>query len=150
MPPGKKTAKRVTKKTVKKRGPRSLSKPHLAALATGRTEAAAVNRYLVEIDRPKTRGRKADTSPQRLAALNTEIAASTGAKKLDLVQRKLDLERLASQGSGLVPDMTALQRSFVKVARSYSTRKGISYAAWRSLGVPASVLARAKIARTRG
>jgi len=31
-----------------RRGPRSLSKPHLAALATGRTEAAAVNRYLAD------------------------------------------------------------------------------------------------------
>ena len=150
MPPAKKTAKRVTKKAVKKRGPRTLSKSHLEALAIGRTETAAINRYLVAIDRPKTRGRKPDTSRERLAAMDAEIAAATGAKKLDLVQRKLDLERLAREGSGPAPDIAALERVFVKVARSYSTRKGISYAAWRSLGVPASVLARAKVARTRG
>ena len=149
MPPAKKTAKRVTKKAVKKRGPRTLSKSHLEALAIGRTETAAINRYLVAIDRPKTRGRKPDTSRARLTALDAEIAEATGAKKLDFVQRKLDLERLAREGSGPAPDMTALERGFVKVARSYSTRKGISYAAWRSLGVPASVLARAKVARTR-
>jgi hypothetical protein len=149
MPPAKKTAKRVAKKAVKKRGPRTLSKSHLEALVVGRTETAAVNRYLVAIDRPKTRGRKPDTSRERLSALNAEIAAATGAKKLDLVQRKLDLERLAREGSGPAPDTAALERGFVKVARSYSTRKGISYAAWRSLGVPASVLARAKVARTR-
>jgi hypothetical protein len=58
-------------------------------------------------------------------------------------------QRLARQSSGPAPDMTALERAFVKVARSYSTRRGISYAARRSLGVPASVLARAKVARTR-
>ena len=56
---------------------------------------------------------------------------------------------LAREGSGPAPDMVALERAFVKVARSYSTRKGISYAAWRALGVPASVLAKAKVARTR-
>lgn len=135
---------------MKKRGSRTLSKSHLDALALGRTEGATVNRYLIAIDRPKMRGRKADTSPRRLAALDNEIAAATGAKKLDLVQRKLDLEHLAREGSGPAVDMAALERAFVKVARSYSDRKGISYAAWRSIGVPASVLARAKMARTRG
>jgi hypothetical protein len=149
MSPAKKAA-RVAKKAVKKRGPRTLSKSHLEALAVGRTETAAVNRYLVAIDRPKTRGRKPDTSRARLAALDAEIGAATGAKKLDLVQRKLDLERLAREGSGPAVDIAALERGFVKAARSYSNRKGISYAAWRALGVPASVLAKAKVARTRG
>lgn len=150
MPPAKKTAKRVAKKATKKRGPRSLSKAHLDALAVGRTESSAVNRYLLAIDRPKTRGRKPDTSRARLAALDAEIAAATGAKKLDLVQRKLDLERIAREGSGPTVDMAALERAFVKVARSYSNRKGISYAAWRAIGVPAAVLSKAKISRTRG
>src|ERR1043165_5933776 len=104
MPPAKKTAKRVAKKTVKKRGPRALSKSHLDALAVGRTESAIVNRYLVAIDRPKSRGRKPDTSPRRLAALDNEIATATGAKKLDLVQRKLDLERLGRDGNGPAVD----------------------------------------------
>jgi hypothetical protein len=149
MPPAKKTAKRVAKRTATKRGPRALSKSHLEALAVGRTETGAVNRYLVAIDRPKTRGRKPDTSRARLAALDGEITDASGAKKLDLVQRKLDLERLAREGSGPAPDMAALERAFVKVARSYSNRKGISYAAWRALGVPAGVLAKAKVGRTR-
>jgi hypothetical protein len=150
MPPAKKTAKRVAKKAVKKRGPRTLSKSHLEALAVGRTETAAVNRYLVAIDRPKTRGRKPDTSRARLAALDTEIASATGARKLDLVQRKLDLQRSAREGSGPAVDIGALERGFVKVARSYSNRRGISYAAWRALGAPANVLAKARVARTRG
>src|SRR6476660_8221143 len=115
MPPAKKPAKRVAKKATKKRGPRSLSKAHLDALAVGRTESSAVNRYLIAIDRPKTRGRKPDTSRARLAALDAEIAAVSGAKKLDLVQRKLDLERIAREGIGPSVDMAALERAFVKV-----------------------------------
>src|SRR6266404_3910920 len=113
MPPAKKTAKRVAKKAVKKRGPKTLSRSHLDALAVGRTESAIVNRYLVAIDRPKSRGRRADTSPARLGALDNEIAAATGAKKLDLVQRKLDLERMARDGGGPAVGIAALERAFV-------------------------------------
>jgi hypothetical protein len=43
-----------------------------------------------------------------------------------------------------------LEKDFVKVARAYGSRKGISYTAWRSVGVSAGVLQRAGIARTRG
>ena len=46
-------------------------------------------------------------------------------------------------------DLAALEEEFVKTARTYSERKGISYSAWRQVGVPPSVLARASIARTR-
>jgi hypothetical protein len=38
-----------------------------------------------------------------------------------------------------------LEEGFVKFAGEYSNRKGISVAAWRDLGVPAAVLARAGI-----
>jgi hypothetical protein len=36
----------------------------------------------------------------------------------------------------------------VKAASAYSARKGISYAAWRELGVEAAVLKRAGISRS--
>jgi hypothetical protein len=44
-------------------------------------------------------------------------------------------------------DLSALEAAFVKTAGAYSDRKGISYAAWRELGVPADVLKRANISR---
>ena len=40
-----------------------------------------------------------------------------------------------------------LEDEFVDAASGYSQRKGISYTAWRELGVPASVLKRAGIGR---
>jgi len=45
------------------------------------------------------------------------------------------------------PDLAALEADFVQVAASYSARKGISYTAWRELGVSADVLKRAGISR---
>jgi hypothetical protein len=44
-------------------------------------------------------------------------------------------------------DITALESAFVKTAKSYSQRKGISYAAWRELGVSADILKKAGVSR---
>ena len=44
-------------------------------------------------------------------------------------------------------DMTQLEADFVSAARGYSARKGITYAAWREIGVPAPVLTAADIPR---
>ena len=44
--------------------------------------------------------------------------------------------------------LSALEADFVSAARSYSERKGISYAAWRAVGVPPAVLKKAGISRT--
>ena len=47
-------------------------------------------------------------------------------------------------------DLSALEGDFIKVAKTYGERKGISYASWREVGVPAAVLARADISRGNG
>ena len=44
-------------------------------------------------------------------------------------------------------DHAALEDAFVKVARSYSERQGISYTTWREIGVDAAVLSKAGITR---
>ena len=44
-------------------------------------------------------------------------------------------------------DISGLEKSFVAAAKGYSERKGISYTAWRELGVPPEVLKRAGISR---
>jgi hypothetical protein len=45
-------------------------------------------------------------------------------------------------------DLAQLEKDFVKAAAPYSERKGISYSAWREVGVPAAVLDKAGIARS--
>jgi hypothetical protein len=44
-------------------------------------------------------------------------------------------------------DIAAFEKAFVKVAKAYSQRQGISYAAWRKVGVPPAVLKAAGLGR---
>ncbi|HLH45922.1 MAG TPA: hypothetical protein VKV25_02110, partial [Acidimicrobiales bacterium] len=69
--------------------------------------------------------------------------------RLHLLQEQKDLAEERSR-MGDVRDLTDLERQFVKVAKSYGERKGITYGTWRSAGVSAAVLQRAGIPRTRG
>jgi hypothetical protein len=126
-----------------------LSEDHKAALAEGRAQGRAVRRYLeaLETHRPR-RGRKRtpDTMRKRLVRIEEELAMADPLRRLQLVQERLDLqEEVASYESRV--DLEALEREFVDAARSYSERKGVSYAAWRELGVPAATLRRAGIVR---
>jgi hypothetical protein len=64
------------------------------------------------------------------------------------MQSRAEAEQtLGTVGTG--PDQEALAADFVKHARAYSDRKGISYATWREFGVPADVLRKAGIPQTR-
>jgi hypothetical protein len=49
------------------------------------------------------------------------------------------------QGGG--DDVSALEKEFIKVAKSYSAKKGISYGAWREFGVEPDVLKKAGVTR---
>ena len=65
------------------------------------------------------------------------------------MQECLDLgNELASMGDGA--DLGATEAAFVDVAKSYSERQGISYTAWREVGVQPAVLKRAGIGRSAG
>lgn len=133
-----------------KRGPKSpMTDAHKAALAQGRTESQAVRVYLEALRANKpVRGRKRtpESIGKRLAAIDSERAAADAVKELRLVQERLNLEaELATMGT--VVDTSALEGEFVKVAKSYGQRTGVSYAAWRAVGVPAAVLTAAGITR---
>jgi uncharacterized Ntn-hydrolase superfamily protein len=142
------TATKATKKTAK----RVMSDDHKAKLAQGRNESRVVSRYLDAVSAGKgKRGRK--RTPQSIAAqitrIEEEIDNATPIKKLELIQRRADLEaeraRLETR-----TDIEALEKNFVKVAKSYATRNGISYSSFRTLGVSADVLKKAGVPRTRG
>ena len=57
----------------------------------------------------------------------------------------MDLERELDRIDA-ADDLTGLN-DYVKVAKGYAERKGISYAAWRELGVSPDVLRKAGIGR---
>ncbi len=125
---------------------------HKAALAAGRSEGKAVRDYLdvLRSTKPK-RGRKrtSDSISKRLATIESEMATADPIRELKLVQERLDLQAELSQVGDTV-DVAALETEFVKVAKGYSGRNGISYAAWRAIGVDAAVLKSAGIGRAEG
>jgi hypothetical protein len=127
-----------------------MSKEHKAALAEGRDQGRAVRRYLEALEAHKPRrGRKRspESLKKRLDDVETEIATADPLKRLHLVQERLDLQN-ALEASESKVDLDQLEKDFVTSAAPYSERKGISYSAWRELGVPAQVLDRAGIARS--
>ena len=122
---------------------------HKKALAEGRELGRAVREYLeaLEAHKPK-RGRKrtADSVKKRLAAIEEQLPEASPIKKVELVQERSDLTvELATMGKKV--DISGLEKGFVKSAKTYSERKGISYSTWREVGVPAEVLKKAGISR---
>ncbi len=128
-----------------------MSDEHKAALAEGRNQGRSVRRYLdaLESHKPK-RGRKRtpETMQKRLDRIDTELAGADPLKRLQLVQERLDLKAELDLASEKV-DLSGLEQDFVDAAAAYSARKGLSYAAWRELGVEPTVLKRAGISRGR-
>lgn len=129
----------------------AMSDEHKAALAKGRAQARAVKQYLRARETESKRGPK--LTPEKLRGRIDDLKQSIEeeddpTRRLELIQQRMDDEERLS-GIEETPDMEQLETDFVDVAKEYSDRKGISYSAWRELGVPAAVLKRAGVPRTR-
>lgn len=126
-----------------------MSDEHKAANARARSENKAVGAYLegLESNRPRPgRRRTAESMQKRIEAIGEALESATPIRRVQLVQERIDLERALSAPAE-VADISELEDAFTEVAVSYSGRKGITYSAWREVGVPASVLKRAGISR---
>lgn len=126
-----------------------MSDEHKAALAEGRSQGRAVRLYLEALDAKPKRGRPrtAASIERRIAAIVEALPGAAPMRKLELVQEKIDLEaELAAIGTD--PDLSDLEDGFAASAAGYGARKGISYRAWRAVGVPAPLLEKAGIDRT--
>ncbi len=128
----------------------AMSDEHKAALAEGRVQARAIKGYLSALGsrrpgRPVTK----ESLASRLDRLSEKIESEEDPlTRVELIQQRQDvedqLETMADE-----TDFAALEDGFTAHAKSYSERKGISYSAWREVGVPAAVLRQAGIPRTR-
>lgn len=138
--------------TKTKRTKPSMSDDHKAALALGREQGRSVRQYLEALEQHKPkRGRKRtpDSIKRRLAAIEQDLMDADALSRVHLIQERMDLEaELASKESTV--DMGGLEESFVKAAKAYGMRKGISYQAWREAGVAPGVLRKAGIGRGQG
>jgi hypothetical protein len=149
-----KTVRKSTKRAVKKAPAkaRGMSSAHKAALAQGRRESRAINKYLDALKAGKgKRGRKRTPSSieARLSRIARTFEESSAMQQLELTQERMNLEnektRLETRA-----DLSALEKEFVAVAKGYAARRNISYSAFRSMGVSAEVLTKAGVRRTRG
>jgi hypothetical protein len=127
-----------------------MSAAHKEALAVGREEGRAVRQYLeaLKAHKPK-RGRKRspETIQKRLNQIEEKLDTADPLSRVHLVQERMNLQ-LELANKDAVVDMAALEDDFVRAAKNYGERKGISYAAWREAGVDAGVLRRAGIRRS--
>ena len=129
-----------------------MSAEHKAALALGRDEGRAVRRYLeaLEAHKPK-RGRKRtiESVQKRLADIESKLSDADPLTRLQMTQERMNL-RAELEAKSATVDLSALEADFVRAAKGYGQRKGISYAAWREAGVDAAVLKKAGIGRGAG
>lgn len=128
---------------------RTMSDAHKKALAEGRKLGQAVREYLDAVDqnRPKRgRRRTPDSIRKRLAAIEERFRAAKPLERVQLAQERINLRNELAK-LDIKVDLSKLEAKFVKAAREYGQRKGISYAAWRDAGVAAEVLRKAGISR---
>jgi len=137
--------------TARKASKPPMSKAHKQALALGRDQGRAVRRYLeaLEQNKPK-RGRKRtpESIKKRLAAIDQKMAVTDPLSRVHLVQERMNLTSELEAKRATV-SLNALEAGFVKAAKAYGQRKGITYAAWRAVGVDPKVLVRAGVSRGR-
>ena len=119
---------------------------------TEKSEVAAIRNYLKALEQnAPQRGRKRTTESvgRQLATLEGELAGASVTKRLGLIQQRIELEadlEALSQASSV--DLTALEAGFATYAAAYGGRRGISYAAWREIGVSSVTLKLAGIRRS--
>lgn len=130
-----------------------MSAAHKKALADGRRMSKTVDTYIRAIQTPNARGRKVSAAQikSRLEEARQKVTTETGVNMLLAVQAVRDLDvKLHTRTNG--NSETARKQAtaaFIKIAAAFSKSRNISYASWRDIGVPASVLKQAGIARTR-
>lgn len=128
---------------------KSMTPEHKAALAEGRAQGRAVRAYLdaLESHKPK-RGRKRtpESMRKRLGAIEADLGGADPMRRLQLVQERMDIEAALARTEETI-DLTDLENAFVGAASDYGSRKGITYGAWREVGVSAAILKRAGVSR---
>ena len=84
----------------------------------------------------------------QIVRLDKEIVSAGAVQRLELTQKRFDLVAERERLNARV-DLASVEKDFIKIAMSYAKRNGISYAAFREMGVSADVLKAAGISRAK-
>ncbi|CAN5744950.1 hypothetical protein BH20ACT1_BH20ACT1_01390 [soil metagenome] len=130
-----------------------LSTPQIRRSGSRRPASAdqerLVRRYLSALETSKPgRGvkRAADAVGNRITKIDELLVSADPLARVHLTQERIELHaEYVRITNGNHPDVSQLERDFVRVVRSYGDRHGITYAAWRQVGVEATVLEQAGI-----
>jgi hypothetical protein len=109
-----------------------------------------VRRYLAALETERKGGKRrlADSIANRILKIDELLVTADPLSRLHLTQERIDLHgEQIRYANGASDDVSSLEKQFIKVARSYADRLGISYAAWRQVGVDPEVLERCGIVR---
>lgn len=125
---------------------REVTPEHKAAMIQGRTETRVVRQYLeaLEVRQSGGRRRSKESLQKKLTAVEQDLESADAVGRLHLVQERINLQKAIEAAEQNI-DIDELENGFIDVAASYSERKGISYQAWREVGVPPKVLQAAGI-----
>jgi hypothetical protein len=134
-----------------RRGPKKVTDAHKEAMAAGRREAAVVNRYVRILGERKGRQVRIDTDDlkTRLAEAEARLHSARGVERVVAAQEVRDLRAQLEAAPAADSERAVLEQEFVRIAKRFSERRGITYGAWRDVGVPVEVLERAGISRRR-
>jgi hypothetical protein len=80
--------------------------------------------------------------------IDTQLLSADPVQRLHLTQERIDLHAEYLRLTTGTSDISELEKAFVRVARGYGDRHGISFSAWRQIGVDADVLNAAGIKPT--
>ena len=111
-----------------------------------------VRRYLGALEASRSsRGKKRTIEgfSARLLKIDELLVSADPLARLHLTQERIDLHaELVRVTNAQDPDLSGVEKEFVRVARQYGELAGITFAAWRQVGVDAEVLDQAGIVRT--
>jgi hypothetical protein len=111
-----------------------------------------VRRYLGALEASRSsRGKRRTIEgiSARLLKIDELLVSADPLVRLHLTQERIDLHaELVRITNGQDPDLSSAEKDFVRVAKQYGEVAGITYAAWRQVGVDTVVLDQAGIVRT--
>jgi hypothetical protein len=97
--------------------------------------------------RGEVAGAHRTASPKRLAAIDEQLPDTDPLSRLHLTQERMVLEEELAAADGNADELEELEAAFIEVAAAYGERRGLTYEAWRSIGVAPRVLKAAGIGR---
>ena len=121
---------------------KTLSREVVEARLAARSETGVVRAYLEGLNAQKDLYQGRYSLEDRLDKVEKRLKNSSDVieEMLSMQKRKEILDLINKQ-----PAIVALESEFVKVAKSFSDRRGISPPVWKEMGVPTDVLKRSGI-----